>query len=114
VARAIHASNRGDVGTRIENAGKCGLDETGKQEVNESDEGTFAAVSMRDGSPMRVAFNTGLSIVIASEATRLRLLRKLRRSSESEGGSNPASSSTRKAGLLRRFAPRNDDGESYA
>jgi hypothetical protein len=48
VARAIHASNRSDLGTRIENAGKCGLDESGKQPVNESDEEIFEGGSFRD------------------------------------------------------------------
>ena len=50
MAHAIHASNRGDLGTRIEKAGKYGLDETGKQLVNENDEELFGRVSLRDAA----------------------------------------------------------------
>jgi hypothetical protein len=34
----IQASDRGFFGTRIGNAGKCRLDETGKYPINENDE----------------------------------------------------------------------------
>jgi hypothetical protein len=46
VARAIQARNRGEFRSRIENAGKRALDETGKYPVNEGDEGT-TQVSLR-------------------------------------------------------------------
>jgi hypothetical protein len=68
----IQASDRCFFGTRIGNAGKRGLDETGKDPVNRNDEEEFAVVSIRDAT-----------------ATSLRAKR-----------SNPALPPQRKAGLL--------------
>jgi hypothetical protein len=44
----IQARNRSVLRSRIDNAGKCALDENGKHPVNESDEEIFAVVSIRD------------------------------------------------------------------
>ena len=68
MAPMLQASDRDDFGARIENAGKCALEETGKHPVNGNDEEEFAVVSIRDGSQMRAASSGFFTVIARSES----------------------------------------------
>jgi hypothetical protein len=75
VARAIHASDRWDFDGHIEDAGKCGLDETGKYPVNRNDEEILASALIRDAVIARSDSDEAIQLSCCGEGSWIASLR---------------------------------------